>query len=329
MINEGRYENKNIYCKKIPSHVEEYIGKYCDYEKYEGEDAAGYEELLSKLHDKEGVMLSGTKVDKNLLECAPLLKVVSNISVGYNNFDIGAMKEKGVMGTNTPGVLNDTVADLIFALILSAARKIVEMDSYVREGKWTSTDAEEMFGKDVHHSTLGIIGMGRIGQDVAKRARFGFDMDVLYYNRKRKAEVEEKLGVKYADLNTLLRQSDFVLVMTSLTDETYHMIDEEQFNLMKREAIFINVSRGATVNEKALIKALEEKKISGAGLDVYEKEPIDTDNPLVKMPNVVLTPHIGSATKKTRNDMAMMAAQNLVKALCGEIPPNIVPELKA
>lgn len=319
---------KVYIARQIPSFVEEYIAEYCDYEKFEGEDREGYDEMLKKLHDKEGLLLAGTKVDKNLLNHAPKLKVVSNISVGYNNFDIEAMKERNIIGTNTPGVLNDTVADLIFALILASARKVAEMDRYVRDGKWNETDFEEMFGKDVHHATLGIIGMGRIGQDVARRARYGFDMDVLYYNRTRKTDTEESLGVKYADLNTLLEQSDFILIMTSLTDETYHMIDEEQFNLMKKDAIFINASRGSTVNEKALIKALEEKKILGAGLDVFEKEPVDKNNPLLKLDNVVLLPHVGSATKKTRSDMAMLAARNLVKALYGEVPPNIVPELK-
>lgn len=319
---------KVYIARQIPAHVEEYIGQYCEYEKFNGDDRASYDEMLKNLHDKEGILLSGTKVDTYLLDHAPKLKVVSNISVGYNNFDIEAMKKRNVIGTNTPGVLNDTVADLIFALMLASARKVAELDRYVRDGKWNETDFEEMFGKDVHHATLGIIGMGRIGQDVAKRAIYGFDMNVLYYNRTRKTEAEEKLGVKYADLNTLLSQSDFVLVMTALTDETYHMIDEEQFYLMKKDSIFINASRGATVNEKALIKALKDKKILGAGLDVFEDEPVDKDNPLLKINNVVLLPHIGSATKKTRSDMAMLAAKNLVKALYGEVPPNIVPELK-
>lgn len=318
---------KVFIAKKIPPHVEEYIGQYCDYEKSEG-DRASYEELLDKIHDKEGILMSGTRVDENLLNRAPKLKVVSNIAVGYNNFDTDAMKKRNVIGTNTPGVLNDTVADLIFALILSSARKVAQMDRYVRDGKWKEADFEEMFGKDVHHSTLGIIGMGRIGQDVAKRARLGFDMDILYYNRNRNKEAEEKYEAVYTDLNTLLSKSDFVLVMTNLTDETYHMIDEQQFSLMKKDAIFINASRGSTVNEKALIKALEEKKILGAGLDVFEQEPIDKNHPFLKMDNVVLMPHVGSATKKTRSDMAMLAAENLVKGLWGEVPPNVVPELK-
>lgn len=319
---------KVFIVKQIPDYVEKFIGEHCDYEKINDGENIGYEGLLDRIHDVEGLMLWGIKIDKNLLDHAPNLKVVSNTSVGYNNFDIEAMKERNVIGTNTPDVLNETVADLIFGLILSTARKIPELNSYVKEGKWDAIDNELYFGKDVHHATLGIIGMGRIGQDVAKRARLGFNMDVLYNNRSRKYDVEESLGVQYSDFDELLKKSDFVLVMTPLNDETYHLIDEEQFNLMKNDAIFINASRGATVNEKALIKALEEGEILGAGLDVFEKEPVDIDNPLLKLPNAVLMPHVGSATEKTRNEMAMLAAQNMVKALSGEIPPNIVPELK-
>ncbi|WP_312815001.1 D-glycerate dehydrogenase [Sedimentibacter sp.] len=316
---------KILIIKKLPDYVKEYIGNYCDYEIAED---AGYDNIINKIHDKDGLLLAGTKIDKNLLEHAPKLKVVSNISVGYNNFNIEDMKEKNIIGTHTPGVLNDTVADLIFGLILSTARKLPEMDRYVKDGKWNKQDESIIFSKDVHHSTLGIIGMGRIGETVAKRAKYGFDMDVLYYNRNRKYDTEKNMGVKYADLNDLLKQSDFILIMTALTDETYHMIDEEQFNLMRSDAILINASRGATVNEKALIKALNEKKILGAGLDVFEKEPIEKDNPLLKMSNVVLLPHVGSATIKTRNDMARLAAENLIAALKGEVPPNVVPELK-
>jgi gluconate 2-dehydrogenase len=318
---------KVLIAKKIPLYVEEYIGKYCDYENYNPEDNQG-EFLIEMLHDKEGFLQSGIKIDDELLNSAPNLKVVSNISVGYNNFDTDAMKMRSVIGTHTPGVLNDTVADLIFALILSAARKVPELDSYVKSGSWDDMDHPCVFGKDVHHATLGIIGMGRIGQDVAKRAKYGFDMEVLYYNRTRKYDTEKNLGVKYAEFDDVLANSDFILVMTPLNDETYHMIDEPQFNLMKSDAIFINASRGATVNEKALIKALTEGRIMAAGLDVYEQEPLDKDNALLKLSNVVLLPHVGSATEKTRCDMAMLAAENLVKALLGEIPQNVVPELK-
>jgi len=319
---------KVLIARQVPDFVEEYIGEYCDYEKFEKDEKISYDAILNKLQDKEGLLTVGTNIDDKLLKHGPNLKVVSNISVGYNNFDINEMKKRKVIGTNTPGVLNDTVADLIFGLILTSARKLSELDRYVKEGRWEMMDSEIIFGKDVHHSTLGIIGMGRIGQDVAKRAKFGFDMDVLYYNRSRKYEAEESLGVKYTELNSLLQKSDFILIMTSLTDETYHMIDETEFALMKKDAIFINASRGATVNEVALVNALKKNRILGAGLDVYEKEPVDKNNPLLKLSNVVTLPHIGSATVKTRSDMSLLAAQNMVKALYGEVPPNIVPELK-
>ncbi len=314
--------------QKIPEAVEKYIGSFCDYEKWEGEGKITRSELLKRVHDKEGLLLTGVPIDDELLIHAPQLRVVSNISVGYNNFDLDAMKVRNIIGTNTPRVLDDTVADLILALILSTARRITELDRYVKDFKWKVEDNENLFGIDVHHTTMGIIGMGRIGEVVAKRAIFGFDMEVLYYNRNRKLEAERSLGVKYCEFESLLRQSDFVLLMTPLSNDTYHLMDFREFDLMKRDSVFINASRGQTVNEKALIDALENRKIRGAGLDVYEMEPVASDNPLLKMSNVVALPHIGSATEKTRFDMAMLAATNLVKALSGEIPPNIVPELK-
>lgn len=319
---------KVYIAKKIPSFVEEYIGKHCDYEMYDNEGRISEETLYEKIKDTEGLLQSGIAIDQKLLDRAPKLKVVSNVSVGYNNFDTDAMKQRNVIGTNTPEVLNDTVADLIFALMLSCARKVSYLDRCVKEGRWNMMDDKSFFGKDVHHATLGIVGMGRIGQDVARRAICGFDMNVLYFNRTRKTEAEEKLGVRYADMETVLSSSDFVLVMTPLSSDTYHLIDEPQFRHMKSDAIFINASRGATVNEKALIKALQEGWILGAGLDVYEQEPVDRENPLLKLDNAVLLPHIGSATEKTRNDMAMLAAENMVKALTGQVPPNIVPELR-
>lgn len=318
---------KVYIAQRIPRKAEEHIAKFCDYEKWDNEGVIPREVLLEKLYDKDGVVLSGISIDEELLQHAPKLKVVSNVSVGYNNFDISAMKFRKVIGTNTPGVLDDTVADLVFGLILSAARRISELDRYVKEGFWKVGDNENLFGLDVHHSSIGIIGMGRIGEAIAKRAKLGFDMKVYYYNRKRKSEVEERLGVEYSDLDTILRICDFVVLMVPLSKETYHLMDYEQFGLMKRTAIFINASRGQTVNEEALIKALQEGRIYGAGLDVYELEPVDPRNPLLKMPNVVTVPHIGSATEKTRSDMAMVAAVNVVKALYGEIPPNVVPEL--
>lgn len=318
----------NIYiAEKIPEEVERYIAKHCNYEKWELDEKIPREILFQKIKDKEGIILTGIKIDEELLNHAPKLKVVSNITVGYNNFELEAMKKRKIIGTNTPYVLDDTVADLILGLMLSASRRIVELDKYVKEDNWTPRDDENLYGLDVHHATLGIIGMGRIGEAVAKRAKFGFDMEVLYYNRSRKVETEERLAVKYCDFDSLLQKSDFIVLMTPLTENTYHLIDAKEFNKMKSTAIFINASRGQTVNEKALIEALQKNKIYAAGLDVYEMEPINLDNPLLKMPNVVTLPHIGSATEKTRFDMCMVAAKNLVSAVKGEVPLNIVPEL--
>jgi glyoxylate/hydroxypyruvate/2-ketogluconate reductase len=312
----------------IPREAEEYISQYCDVEKWDSSDPIPREELLQKISDAEGLLLVGTKIDDELLEHAPKLRVVSNISVGYNNFDLEAMKNRGVIGTNTPYVLDDTVADLIFGLILSSARRICELDSYVKGGKWNKDDKENLFGIDVHHSTLGIIGMGRIGEAVAKRARFGFDMNVLYHNRNRKLQVEEKLGAEYRDMDSLLRESDFVLLMTPLSKDTNNLISYDQFSMMKETAFFINASRGQTVNEDALVNALENKQIRGAGLDVYVNEPINPDHPLLKLSNAVTLPHLGSATHKTRFDMAMKAAESLVEALTTGDSPSIVPELR-
>lgn len=315
---------KVVVNKPIPKEVEQFLREHCDVEKTE---ATG-DDLLNILHDAEGLLTSGGSIDENLLNAAPKLKVVSNISVGYNNFDIDAMRKRNVIGTHTPYVLDDTVADLILALMLAAARRIAELDRYVKEGKWNSLVDEPLFGIDVHHATVGIIGMGRIGEAIAKRCRYGFDMNVLYNSRNRKEDIEQRVEMTYVPLDTLLKESDFVVLMTPLTKETRHLIGREQFKMMKKSAIFINGSRGATVDEEALIEALQTGEIRAAGLDVYTKEPIDPDNPLLKLENAVTVPHIGSATAKTRFDMAMLAANNLVKALRGEEPDYVVPELK-
>ncbi|MEY8351541.1 D-glycerate dehydrogenase [Bacillus cereus] len=309
---------------RVPKFVETYISEHCEYEKWDSSEKIPREVLLEKVKDKQGLLNFGAKIDEELLQAAPHLKVVSNISVGYDNFDLEAMKRKSIIGTNTPYVLDDTVADLVFALMLAAGRRVCELDSYVKQGKWDDEIKKEHFGLDIHHSTIGIIGMGRIGETVAKRAKFGFDMNVLYYNRRRKEEAEQKFDATYCDLNTLLAQSDFIVLLTPLTEETYHLIGEKEFSLMKETAIFINASRGKTVDEAALIEALQQKKIFAAGIDTFTQEPIQKDNPLLSLTNVVTLPHIGSATLKTRHEMAMTAAKNLVAGLEGNTPPNIV-----
>lgn len=319
---------KVFLAKQVPNEVEAYIAQHCDYRKWDKEEEIPRQQLLEELTDVEGLLISGGSIDQELLENAPKLKIVSNVSVGYNNFDTEAMKARDVMGTHTPGVLDETVADTVFGLILATARRIPELDAFVKAGKWKKGSDEHVFGIDVHHAKLGIIGMGRIGEAIARRAKFGFNMDVVYYNRSRKTEAEQKLGVVYRSLEELLQESDFVVVMTPLTPETNRFIGRDELALMKKTAIFINASRGHTVDEVALIEVLEKGNIRGAGLDVFQQEPVDPDNKLLQMPNVVTLPHIGSATHKTRFDMAMLAANNLVKGLQGEIPPNLVAELK-
>ncbi|MGG2017805.1 2-hydroxyacid dehydrogenase [Bacillus sp. S10(2024)] len=314
--------------EKVPAFVEKYIGEHYEYEKWDGNEKIPRHVLLEKIKDKHGLLNFGAMIDDELLEAAPQLKVVSNISVGYDNFDIAAMKQRDVIGTNTPYVLDDTVADLVFALMLSASRRVCELDCYVKSGKWNAEIGKEHFGFDVHHQTIGIIGMGRIGEVVAKRAKFGFDMDVLYYNRSRKEKAEQEIGATYCELNSLLQNADFIVLLTPLTEETYHLIGEKEFNMMKKTAIFINASRGKTVNETALIEALQQKKIFAAGIDTFTQEPIEKDNPLLSLQNVVTLPHIGSATLKTRRTMAMTAAKNLVAGLQSHTPPNVVNELK-
>jgi gluconate 2-dehydrogenase len=319
----------NVYITvPVPREVEDYIATHCTYRKWEGDSPITRDRLLEEMRDVEGLFTTGGRIDSEFLSHAPNLKIVSNSSVGYNNFDIEAMRSRNVIGTHTPYVLDDTVADLVFGLILSAARRIPELDQYVKNGNWKSGEKDDIFGIDVHHSTLGIIGMGRIGEAISKRAKFGFDMNVLYYNRTRKPDVESKLGVTYTDFNNLLQASDFIVLMTPLTSETEHMIGKREFEIMKNSAIFVNASRGRTVDEQAMILALQQGQIRGAGLDVFDIEPVNPDNPLLQMPQVVTLPHIGSATSQTRFDMAMLAAKNLVSALKNEEPPYIVPELK-
>jgi len=312
----------------VTKQVEEFIAEHCTIRKWEGDGLIPEDVLLQEVGDIHGLYTSGSmarNIDEVFLNHAPLLKVVSNVSVGYNNFDVEAMKKRNVIGTNTPSVLDETVADLAFALILSTARRIVELDRFVKEGNWNSTTHySEAYGKDVSGSTLGIIGMGRIGEAIAKRAKFGFNMDILYHNRSRKPEAEEKYEAEYCELSSLLKRSDFVLLMTPLTPETYQLIGKEEFKQMKKSAIFINVSRGQTVDEQALIDALENKEIYGAGLDVYEQEPVDVNNPLLKMKNVVTVPHIGSATAQTEDAMSIRAAENLVAVLTGKEPKDPV-----
>ena len=312
----------------ISKSVEAFIAEHCEIRRWAGSGRVPKEILIEEIEEIEGLYTSGSMtmpIGEELLKHAPHLKVVSNVSVGFNNFDLGAMEKHNVIGTNTPEVLNETVADLAFGLLLSTARRIPELDRFVKEGNWeTTTDYVDLYGKDIHGTTLGIIGMGRIGEAIAKRAKFGFDMDILYHNRYQNNEAEKKYDAEYCSLEALLMKADYVLLMTPLTKETHHLIGEKEFKLMKDTAIFINVARGQVVDEQALIRAIENKEIYGAGLDVFEIEPVQSDNRLLQFPNVVTVPHIGSATEKTEEAMAMRAAENLVAVLTGKAPINPV-----
>jgi gluconate 2-dehydrogenase len=280
--------------------------------------------FLKALQQAEGIIGLALPVDKELLDHAPNLKIVSNNSTGYNNLSIEEMTLRGVMATNTPGVLEDTTADAIFGILLAAARRIPELDHFVKAGNWQHHLMKEQYAIDVHHKTLGIIGLGKIGSIIAKRGHLGFDMNILYHNRTHNQEAEEKYNASYCDLDTLLKESDFVCLMTPLTPETENIMGEREFKLMKKSAIFVNGSRGKTVDETALIEALRNKEIHGAALDVYQMEPVKLDHPLLQFPNVVTTPHIGSSTYETELKMAKLAAANLEAGLSGKRPANLI-----
>ena len=315
---------KVIVYKKVDQNVLEYIKQTCNVVYFEKLDSQNYSEFLHELKDAHGILGVGLKIDKSLLDQAPQLKMVCNVSVGYDNLDLLELSKRGIMATNTPEVLNETVADTVMGLIIATARRMPELDYWVKTGQWDSNLSEKWFGVDVHHKVLGIIGMGGIGTAVAKRAHFGFNMDILYHNRSRNREAEQIYSATYCSLEELLNQSDFVCLMTPLTPETEKLMGKREFEQMKESAIFINASRGKTVDEEALIEALQNGEILAAGLDVFDPEPVKKDNPLLSMKNVVTLPHIGSATMETRFNMAMLAAENLVVGLRGDVPPTLI-----
>lgn len=283
-------------------------------------------EFEAALQTAEGLIGTGVpklEIGEGILAKAPLLKAVSAISVGYDNCDVPALTQRGVLLTHTPGVLTDTTADTIFALLLATARRIVELGSMVKDGKWVQGITSDQFGVNVHHKTIGILGMGRIGAALAKRA-FGFDMPIIYADLNRNEPVENAFGAKHMETEDVLRQADFVCITLQLTKETTKLINRERLALMKPSAILINGARGPIIDEEALIEALCAKTILAAGLDVFNKEPLPVDSPFLNLPNVVLLPHIGSATKETRYAMMECAVENLIAALDGSLRENCV-----
>jgi len=283
------------------------------------------EVLRRQVRNIDGLLsMVSDKIDSTLMESAKCLKVVANMAVGYDNIDLAAATERGLMVTNTPGVLSETTADTAMMLILAVARRLTEAERLVRDGKWTSWTPKMMAGTDVHGKKLGIYGLGGIGEEVAKRA-IGFDMKVSYFNRKRRPELEQKYGLTYSgSLDALLREVDFLTIHVPLAQETRHIIGARELSLMKRSAYLINTSRGPVVDEEALVEALKKRRIAGAALDVFQTEPLEAESPLLRLENVVLTPHIGSASTETRRAMAVLAAKNIVAALSGKVPPNLV-----
>lgn len=311
--------------RRLPEAVVARLENECSLTMWEEADIPVPRETLEReVREADGLLcLLTERIDAELLRQAPRLKIVSNMAVGYNNIDVAAATEAGVMVANTPGVLTETTADLTFALLMATARRLVEASDLLRSGGWKTWSPMLLTGQDVYGATLGIIGMGAIGEAVARRAR-AFDMNVLYYNRSRRPEAEAKYGLSYTDMDSLLRQSDFVCVMAPYTPETINLIDEAQLALMKPSAILINSARGGIVNEDALYNALKDGRIWAAGLDVFNEEPVPTDHPLLTLPNVVALPHIGSASIQTRMKMAHLSVDNLLLGLAGEKPKFLV-----
>lgn len=284
----------------------------------------GLARLRDALPQADGLLGASLKLDAQLLDLAPKLKAVSSVSVGVDNYDIDDLTRRGILLTNTPDVLTETTADTGFALIMATARRVVELATMVRNGEWTQNIGPTHFGTDVHGKTLGIVGMGRIGEAVAQRGHFGFGMPVLYHSHSRKPAVEARFNAQYRSLDALLQEADFVCLTVPLTAETEGLIGAEQFARMRPETIFINIARGKVVDEQALINALQNGQIRAAGLDVFEREPLQADSPLLQLDNVVATPHMGSATHETREAMSRCAVDNLLAALAGERPKDLV-----
>lgn len=295
------------------------------FDNISAETIAAHPEIFA---DAVGLLGSGGNIDAAFLSHMPKLKAVSTTSVGYDNIDVPALNARGIILMHTPTVLTDSVADTAMALMLASARRIVDVALRVKAGEWKENVGPDWFGTDVHHKTLGIVGMGRIGHALAQRAHFGFDMPIIYNARSRHPRAEEQFGAQYCSLDTLLATADFVCILLPLTKETHHLIGAAELAKMKPTGILINIGRGPVVDEQALIAALQAGKIQAAGLDVFEQEPIDPDSPLLSMSNVVAVPHIASATHATRFAMAECGVDNLIAALTGKVEVNCVnPEV--
>uniref|UniRef100_A0A7C6EI62 D-glycerate dehydrogenase n=1 Tax=candidate division WOR-3 bacterium TaxID=2052148 RepID=A0A7C6EI62_UNCW3 len=321
---------KKIYItRKLPQPALDLLKSYFILEVYDKDRPIEKKELKKVLYDKTGLIpLLTDNIDKEVLNSAPGLKIISNYAAGYNNIDVAEATKRGIMVTNTPDVLTETTADLTFGMIIGIARRIPEAERFLRKGRFKGWAPMLFLGYDVHQKTIGIIGMGRIGRAVARRA-IGFGMKILYYDKIRLSMKQEKIySLHYKSIDYILKNANFITIHTPLTKETYHLLSDREFSLMKKTAFIINTARGPVIDEKALIRALKNRKIAGCALDVFENEPA-VSKELLKMENVLLLPHIGSATYETRTNMALMCAENLITALIkNKIPPNLVnPEV--
>jgi glyoxylate reductase len=311
--------------RELPERGLNIIRKYFDVEVWPDYAPPPKSVIIDKVKDVDALgSLLSDKIDIEVFNAAPKLKIVSQLAVGFDNIDITEATKRGIYVTNTPEVLTDTTADFAWSLLMAVARRIVEADKYVRTGQWkVSWHPAMLAGRDIHHATIGVVGAGRIGYAVAQRAK-GFDMKILFYDVVPRPEIEKDLGAKKVDMDTLLKESDFVSIHVPLMKETHHLINAEKLKLMKKTAYLVNNSRGPVVDEKALYEALKKGQIAGAGLDVFEQEPTPLDNPLLKLDNVVVAPHISSASLETRSKMSEMVAENLVSFFQGKRPPNLV-----
>jgi glyoxylate/hydroxypyruvate/2-ketogluconate reductase len=318
-------KKKIVAYKPLPDDVMAYLREHAEVIKA---DASQHDAFVATLKDADGAIGSSVQITPDMIEGATKLKALATISVGFDNFDVADLTRRGIVLANTPDVLTESTADTVFSLILATARRVVELTEFVKAGQWKRSIGPELFGVDVQGKTLGIVGLGRIGGAVARRAALGFNMRVLYTNRRPNEQAEKSYGARRVELAELLVQSDFVCLQVPLTKETHHLIGAAELKAMKKSAILINASRGQTVDEPALIEALKNGTIHGAGLDVFEQEPVSPDSPLLQMKNVVALPHIGSATHETRHAMARCAAENIVAALDGTLTTNLVnPEV--
>jgi lactate dehydrogenase-like 2-hydroxyacid dehydrogenase len=314
---------KIFVTRKIPDEGIDILKKIHEIEIFPQDRVPTKDEIINGLKGKDGLLcLLSDPIDEDIIKSEPNLKMIANYAVGFDNIDVKAATDRKIPVSNTPGVLTDTTAEMAWAQLFSVSRRIVEGDKYTRAGKYKSWGPLLMLGQDISNKTLGIIGAGRIGTAFALKSK-GFQMNVLYVDERVNTTLENKLGARKVELIELLKKSDFISIHVPLIEDTYHLISEGELKIMKNTAVLINTSRGPVVDEKALIKALKEKWIFGAGLDVYEHEP-EISKELKKLDNVILQPHSASATFETRSKMAIIAAENMIAGLKGELPPNCI-----